>query len=115
MRLLRAHMLTLPRQLIVAYESSFLGAALRGLRLEDGSDQPITVRRIDLLHLADPADLLGIIALMELAGQNALRTSQLGCASLPHIVGVSEVRINELPGGRVSRKNPAEGLTDALV
>ena len=115
MCLLRTHMFALTRQLVVAHESSFLRAALGGLRLEDGSDQPITVSGINLLYLTDPADFLGIVALMELAGENALRTSQLGCASLLHIVGVSEVRINELPGGCVSREAPTEGCTNAFI
>ncbi|SIA88931.1 Uncharacterised protein [Mycobacteroides abscessus subsp. abscessus] len=108
-------MLALTRQLVVAHESSFLGAALGGLRLEDCSDQPITVSRINLLHLTDPPDFLGVITLMELARQDTLGATQLGSASLLRIVGVSEVRINELPGGRVSREAPTEGCTDAFI
>ena len=115
MRLLRTHMLALPRPRVVAHKSSLLGTALGGLCLEYGSDQPITVSRINLLHLADPASLLGIITLMELASEDTLGAAQLGCASLLHIVGVSKVRINELPGGRVSREAPTEGCTDALI
>ena len=52
---------------------------------------------------------------MELASENSLRTSQLGSAGLLHVIGVSEVRINELPGGRVTWEAPTEGLTNTLV
>ena len=87
-------MLTLTRQLIVPHEATLLRAPLRGLRLKNGSDQPITVSRINLLHVADPADFLRIIALVEFTLENTLGATQLRRARGLHIVGVSEIRIH---------------------
>ena len=115
MRLLRTHMLALTRQLIVAHKAAFLGTALGRLRLEDGPDQQVTVFTINLLHRTDTADLLGVVALVELARQDTLGATQLRRARGLHIVRVSKVRIHKLAGGRVSREAPAKRFTDALL
>ena len=52
---------------------------------------------------------------MELASENTLGAAQLGCTGLLHVVGMCEVRIHQLPGGRVSREAPAKRFTDALL
>ena len=115
MGFLSAHMLALPRQFIVANQTTFLRAALRRLRLKDHPDETISLCGSNLLHVADPTNLLRIIALVKFASQDPLGASELRSAGTAHVVGMRQVGIHQLPRSRISRESPPQLLTNTIV
>ena len=115
MRLLSAHVSALSRQFVVADETAFLGASLRGLCLEHNANQTITFRGFDPLDIADPTNLLRIIALVKFASQDPLGASELRSAGAAHVVGMRQVGVHQLPGSRISRESPPQLLTNTIV
>ena len=115
MRLLGAHVPALSRQFVVADEAAFLGASLRRLCLEHNANQTITFRGFDPLNIADPTNLLRIIALVKFASQDPLGASELRSAGTAHVVGMRQVGVHQLPRSRISRESPPQLLTNTIV
>ena len=115
MCLLGAHVSALSRQFVVADEATFLGASLRGLRLEHNANKTITFRGFDPLDIADPTNLLRIIALVKFASQDPLGASELRSAGTAHVVGMRQVGVHQLPRSRISRESPPQLLTNTIV